>query len=275
MIAVVNRLLTAYTIGVFFIATEMLKYWTYLKQYKYAVFMLLLLFIPHMVFSQTPGFGVATGPLAAPQKFSSSINLLLSLSSITLVPFFLISTTSFLRMVIVLTMLRNSFQSQQTPPAMATISLALFLTLFVMTPTWNQINENAVKPYQAEQMDQKQAFEEGAFILKRHMLKFSGEKDLALFLEFSKLKPPKNHEEIPVFVVIPAYIISEVKAAFKIGFLLYVPFVIIDLIVSNILLSLGMFMLSPTTLSLPFKILLLVLTDGWHLIVQGLMLSVQ
>ena len=144
-----------------------------------------------------------------------------------------------------------------------------------MTPTWNIINTVAVKPYQANEINQKQAFEKGTLIFKKHMLKFTREKDLALFLEFSKVERPKDYNDIPIFVVIPAYIISELKAAFQIAFVLFIPFLVIDLIISNILLSLGMFMLSPAMVSLPFKILLFVLTDGWNLIIRGLMLSVQ
>ena len=254
----------------------MLKYWTYLKKNKYILSITLLLLIPHSIFSQVPGgFNIDIGSFVSPQGFSSSINLLLALSSISLIPFFLISTTAFLRIVIVLSMLRNALQTQQSPPNMVMIALALFLTVFVMTPTWNQINKQAIKPYQEKELNQKQAFNKGTLVFKKHMLKFARDTDLALFLEFSKVEPPKNHEEIPIFVVIPAYIISELKAAFQIGFLLFIPFLVIDLIISNILLSLGMFMLSPAMVSLPFKILLFVVTDGWNLIVRGLMVSVQ
>jgi flagellar biosynthesis protein FliP len=207
------------------------------------------------------------------EGFSSSINLLLALSSITLVPFFLVSTTSFLRTVIVLSMLRTSIGTQQSPPNIIIVSLALFLTIFVMTPTLNEVNETAIKPYKDGKITQKQAMEMGIKPFKSFMLKLTRDKDLALFLEFSHLKEVKDYENVPIFVLIPAFVISELKTAFQIAFLLFIPFIVIDLIVANILLSLGMFMLSPAMISLPFKILLFVLTDGWSLIIQGLLLS--
>tara|TARA_B100000575_G_C22982852_1_gene567030 strand:- start:264 stop:782 length:519 start_codon:yes stop_codon:yes gene_type:complete len=172
-------------------------------------------------------------------------------------------------------MLRQALQTQQSPPNSVMIALALFLTIFVMSPTWNQINKLAVNPYQEGQINQREALNQGTLIFKKHMLRFCKDNDLALFLEFSKVEKPKNYEDIPIFVVIPTYIISELKTAFQIGFLLFIPFLVIDLVISNILLSLGMFMLSPAMVSLPFKILLFVLTDGWNLIVRGLMLSIQ
>jgi flagellar biosynthetic protein FliP len=257
----------------------MLKYWKHLKNNNHIVAIVsifFVFFIPHTLFSQVPaGLNIDIGSFVSPEGFSSSINLLLALSSISLIPFFLVSTTAFLRIVIVLSLLRQALATQQSPPNSVIIALTLFLTIFVMTPTWNIINTVAVKPYQANEINQKQAFEKGTLIFKKHMLKFTREKDLALFLEFSKVERPKDYNDIPIFVVIPAYIISELKAAFQIAFVLFIPFLVIDLIISNILLSLGMFMLSPAMVSLPFKILLFVLTDGWNLIIRGLMLSVQ
>ena len=254
----------------------MLRFWKHLKQNNYQVVIGIIFGINHNIFGQVPGgFDINIGSFVSPEGFSSSINLLLALSSISLIPFFLVSTTSFLRIIIVLSMLRQALQTQQSPPNSVMIALALFLTVFVMSPTWNQINQSAVKPYQAGKINQRQALNQGTMIFKKHMLKFCRENDLALFLEFSKVERPKNYESIPIFVVIPTYIISELKAAFQIGFLLFIPFLVIDLVISNILLSLGMFMLSPAMVSLPFKILLFVLTDGWNLIMRGLMISVQ
>jgi len=254
----------------------MLKYWIYLKQTKYIGVISTLFLISAPIFGQVPGgFDVNIGSFVSPEGFSSSINLLLALSSISLIPFFLVSTTAFLRIIIVLSMLRQALQTQQSPPNSVMIALALFLTIFVMSPTWNQINKLAVNPYQEGQINQREALNQGTLIFKKHMLRFCKDNDLALFLEFSKVEKPKNYEDIPIFVVIPTYIISELKTAFQIGFLLFIPFLVIDLVISNILLSLGMFMLSPAMVSLPFKILLFVLTDGWNLIVRGLMLSIQ
>lgn len=227
---------------------------------------------PSLLFAQAP-MGLDT--LVNPTGFSGSISLLISMATIGLIPFFLVSTTAFLRIVVVLSMTRMALATQQSPPNSVIISLALFLTIFVMTPTWNDIYVNAVQPYKSGTMTQKQALEQGGKTLKLFMLKYAREKDLLLFLEFSKVKYTQNREDIPIFVVIPAFIISELKAAFQIGFLLFIPFLVIDLIISNILLSLGMFMLSPAMISLPFKILLFVLADGWNLLIKGLLLSFQ
>ena len=224
---------------------------------------------------QPPLFNLDVNSFISPEGFSSSINLLLALSSISLVPFFLVSATAFLRIIVVLSMMRMALATQQSPPNSVLISLALFMTIFVMTPTWNAIQETAIVPYQNGEISQRQAMELGIKPFKNFMLKFAREKDLALFLEFSKVKYTQNVEDIPLYVVVPAFVISELKSAFQIGFLLFIPFLVIDLIISNILLSLGMFMLSPSMISLPFKILLFVLTDGWNLVIKGLLLSIQ
>ena len=210
--------------------------------------------------------------MGSPQ-FSSSIQLVLGMALISLVPFFLISVTSFLRIVIVFALLRTAIGTQQVPPTSVLIGLALFMTVFVMTPVWNEVNKTAIVPYNKGRLNEMQAFERGMKPLKKFMLKQTREKDLALFVQFAKIKPPKTIEEVPPQVVIPSFMISELKTAFQIGFLLFIPFVMIDLTVANILLSLGMFMLSPVMVSLPFKILLFVLVDGWNLITRGLLMS--
>ena len=210
--------------------------------------------------------------MASPQ-FSNSIQLILSLALISLVPFFLISVTSFLRIIIVFTLLRTAVGTQQVPPNSVLIGLALFMTVFIMSPVWQEANKNAVIPYNQGKISQTKAFEIGMKPLSQFMLKQTREKDLALFVQFAKIPPPKSPEEIPPYVLIPSFMISELKTAFQIGFLLFVPFIILDLVVANILLSLGMFMLSPVMISLPFKILLFVLVDGWNLITKGLLMS--
>lgn len=225
---------------------------------------------------QIPGGGINldVNSFIKPGNFSQSVSLLLALSSISFIPFFLISSTCFLRIVIVFGMLRSAIGTPTSPPNPVILSLALFLTIFVMTPTFNEINTIAVQPYQEGRITQKEAIELGVKPFKDFMLRFTREKDLALFLEFSHIQV-KDFESVPMYVLIPSYIISELKTAFQIGFLLFIPFIVIDLIVSNILLSLGMFMLSPAMISLPFKILLFVLTDGWALIIRGLLVSLQ
>lgn len=210
--------------------------------------------------------------LASPQ-FSNSIQLILALALISLVPFFLISVTSFLRLIIVFSLARTAIGTQQVPPSAVIIGLALFMTVFIMSPVWKEINETAVVPYNQGKISQMKAFEIGIKPLQKFMLKQTREKDLALFVQFSHIEPPKSADEIPIYVLIPSFMISELKTAFQIGFLLFIPFVIIDLTVANVLLSLGMFMLSPVMVSLPFKVLLFVLVDGWNLISKGLLMS--
>lgn len=214
-------------------------------------------------------FGTALGPA----QLSSSMQLLISISMITLVPFFLISTTSFLRTVIVLSMIRTAVGTQQTPPNAVIIGLSIFMTVFVMTPVWQEINTKAIEPYNQKKITQAKAFELGSEPLRKFMFRQTREADLRLFIQFSKIKAPTKFEEVPTYVLIPSFMISELKTAFQIGFLIFIPFIVIDLVVANILLSLGMFMLSPVMVSLPFKILLFVLSDGWNLICRGLMLS--
>jgi flagellar biosynthetic protein FliP len=210
--------------------------------------------------------------MASPQ-FSNSVQLILALSLLSLIPFFLMSVTSFLRIIIVFALLRTAVGTQQVPPNSVLVGLALFMTVFIMSPVWQDVNQNAVIPYNAGKISQARAFEIGMKPLSQFMLKQTREKDLALFVQFSKIPPPKKPEDVPPYVLIPSFMISELKTAFQIGFLLFVPFIIIDLVVANILLSLGMFMLSPVMVSLPFKILLFVLVDGWNLITRGLLMS--
>jgi flagellar biosynthetic protein FliP len=210
--------------------------------------------------------------MASPQ-FSNSVQLILALALISLVPFFLISVTSFLRIIIVFSLLRTAVGTQQIPPNSVLIGLALFMTVFIMSPVWQEINQTAYTPYNQGKISQTKAFENGMKPLSQFMLRQTREKDLALFVQFAKIKPPTKPEEVPIYVLIPSFMISELKTGFQIGFLLFIPFIIIDLVVANILLSLGMFMLSPVMVSLPFKILLFVLVDGWNLITRGLLMS--
>ena len=217
--------------------------------------------------------GINLQSLVTPDRLSNSVQLLLTLSLITLIPFFLISVTSFLRIVIVLGMIRVAVGTQQVPPNSIIIGLALFMTVFIMTPVWQEINSKAVIPYNQKKISQMKAIETGMVPLRQFMFRQTREADLSLFIQFSRIHTPKTFEEVPTYVLIPAYMISELKTAFQIGFLIFIPFIIIDLVVANILLSLGMFMLSPVMVSLPFKILLFVLSDGWNLIARGLMMS--
>ncbi|MBI5399461.1 flagellar type III secretion system pore protein FliP [Candidatus Saganbacteria bacterium] len=210
--------------------------------------------------------------ISSPQ-FSSSIQMILSMALLSLVPFFLVSVTSFLRIIIVFGLVRTAVGTQQVPPNTVLVGLALFMTVFVMSPVWKEVNTTALTPYNQGKISQTKAIEIGLKPLHRFMLKQTREKDLALFVQFAHIAPPHKPDDVPLYVLIPAYMISELKTAFQIGFLLFIPFIMIDLTVANVLLSLGMFMLSPVMISLPFKILLFVLADGWNLICRGLLLS--
>ncbi|MDD4526536.1 MAG: flagellar type III secretion system pore protein FliP [Candidatus Margulisbacteria bacterium] len=213
--------------------------------------------------------------LDTPIQFSSSVNLMFFLSLISFVPFFLISVTSFLRITIVFGMMRSALGTQQSPPNMVIVSLALFMTIFIMSPVWNDINDNAVKPFVKGKITQAKAIEIGQKPLRNFMFKQTKENDLALFAQFAglDLKKITERDDIPTYVLIPSFMISELKTAFIIAFVIFLPFILVDLLVANILLSLGMMMLSPVMISLPFKILLFVLVDGFNLIARGLMLS--
>ena len=233
----------------------------------------LFLLMPSFLYGQEGNLLNVMDTLMRPENFSTSLSVLLSMGAIGFVPIFLLSSTSFLRLVIVLSMIRQAIGTQQAPPNMIIVALALFLTVFVMTPTFDEVRQTAIAPYQQGNVSQLEMLDLSIKPFKYFMLKFTREKDLALFLEVSQIQYTQDYNNVPIFVLIPAFIISELKTAFQIGFLLFIPFIVIDLIVSNILLSLGMFMLSPAMISLPFKILLFVLTDGWNLIVQGILVS--
>ena len=208
-----------------------------------------------------------------PEKVSSALQILVLLTILTLAPAILIMTTSFARIIIVLSFLRQAMGTQQTPPTQILIGLALFLTMFVMGPVWSEINEGALKPYMEEELGQFEALKLAEIPIKRFMLNHTREKDLSLFINLSENKNPESEEDLSIQTVVPAFIISELKTAFQIGFLIYIPFLILDMVVASILLSMGMMMLPPVLISLPFKLMLFVMVDGWYLTVGSLMKS--
>jgi len=208
-----------------------------------------------------------------PEKVSSALQILVLLTILTLAPAILIMTTSFARIIIVLSFLRQAMGTQQTPPTQILIGLALFLTMFVMGPVWSEINEGALKPYMEEELGQFEALKLAEIPIKRFMLNHTREKDLSLFVNLSEDKNPHSIEDVSIQTVVPAFIISELKTAFQIGFLIYIPFLILDMVVASILLSMGMMMLPPVLISLPFKLMLFVMVDGWYLTVGSLMRS--
>jgi flagellar biosynthetic protein FliP len=206
------------------------------------------------------------------EDYVFSIRLLIILTILTLAPSILIMLTSFTRIVIVLSFIRNALGMQQTPPNQVIIGLALFLTFFVMAPVGSEINSSAIHPYVNEEITFDEALDRAMEPVREFMFKQTRDKDLALFINISQTKAD-NLTQIPNHVLIPAFIISELKTAFQIGFVIYIPFLVIDMVVSSILMSMGMMMLPPVIISLPFKILLFILVDGWNLIVKSLIMG--
>lgn len=205
-----------------------------------------------------------------PQEVAESLKILALLTVLSLAPAIMILLTSFTRIVIVFSFLRNALATQQMPPNQVLVGLALFLTFFIMTPVWTNINQNALQPYINDQISQEVALERAQDPLKEFMIAHTREKDLALFVNYSDLPKPETAEELPISVIIPAFTISELKTAFTIGFILYIPFMVIDMVVASVLMSMGMMMLPPMMISLPFKLLLFVLVDGWNLLLETL-----
>ena len=220
-----------------------------------------------------PNFNIQVGTANNPQEVSSALQILALLTVLTLAPALIMLTTSFTRIVIVFSFLRTALGTQQAPPNQVLVGLAMFLTFFIMAPVWNDINTNALQPYLQRRIPQDQAFNLASNSLKKFMSKFTREKDLALFVKISGIQRPNNLNDLPVWVMIPAFVISELKTAFQIGFVIYIPFLVIDMVVSSVLMSMGMMMLPPVMISLPIKLMLFVVVDGWHLLVASLIQS--
>lgn len=204
------------------------------------------------------------------EQFTSVIQIVILLTILTVAPAMLILMTSFTRLAVVFSLLRNALGTQQVPPAQIIISLALFLTFFIMGPVFEEINDKALQPLLNNQITQAEFFEEASKPLRGFMLRQTRKKDLGLFMNIAGMDRPLNADEVPLTALVPAFVISELKTAFEIGFLLYVPFLIIDMVVASILLSMGMMMLPPIMVSLPFKLMLFVLVDGWYLLVASM-----
>ncbi|WP_214740126.1 MULTISPECIES: flagellar type III secretion system pore protein FliP [unclassified Exiguobacterium] len=211
--------------------------------------------------------------LETPDSTSTSIKLLILLTLLTLAPSFLILMTCFTRVVVVLSFIRPALGTQQTPPNQLIVGLALFITLFVMSPVLSDLNQNALKPYLDDKISQDEAFDEASGTMKEFMSKYTRQEDLQLFLKYGNYEQPETLDDVPLLALVPAYAISELKTAFQIGFMIFLPFLIIDMVVASVLMSMGMMMLPPVMIALPFKLLLFVLVDGWHLIVESLLRS--
>lgn len=208
-----------------------------------------------------------------PTNVSTSVKLLLLLTVLSLAPSILILMTSFARIVIVLSFVRTALATQQMPPNQVIVGLALFLTFFIMAPTFQEVNKEALQPLFAEEIGLEEAYEKASVPFKEFMSKQTRQKDLDLFLQYNKAEKPASVEEIPLTMLVPAFALSEIKTAFQIGFMIFIPFLVIDMIVASTLMSMGMMMLPPVMISLPFKILLFVLVDGWYLVMKSLLQS--
>ncbi|MFJ7824941.1 flagellar biosynthetic protein FliP [Psychrobacillus sp. OK028] len=208
-----------------------------------------------------------------PSNLSTSIKLMLLLTVLSLAPSILILMTSFARIVIILSFVRTALATNQMPPNQVIVGLALFLTFFIMAPTLQQVNEQALTPLFDEDITLEQAYENASGPFKEFMSKHTRQKDLELFLRYSEAERPETLEDIPLTVMVPAFALSEIKTAFQIGFMIFIPFLVIDMIVASVLMSMGMMMLPPVMISLPFKILLFVLVDGWYLVMKSILQS--
>lgn len=241
---------------------------------KGLVMIAVLALMPASLLAQAPqsqGVQISFGQEGG--SFSVPLQVLIVLTLLTFLPAIVISMTSFTRIIVVTHFLRQALGTQSTPNNQILIGLTLFLTLFIMGPTWDQIYDKGIAPYQEGQITQTEALEKMAVPLRSFMLKQVREKDLALFVRIAKMPKPKNPNDLSLRVIVPAFMISELKTAFQIGFVLFLPFLVIDMVVSAILLSMGMLQLPPIVVSTPFKILLFILVDGWGLVIGSLVES--
>lgn len=208
-----------------------------------------------------------------PQDLVAVLRIVMMLTVLSLAPAVLIMMTSFTRIVVVLSFVRQALGTQQMPPNQLIVGLALFLSFFVMAPVWRTISTESIEPYLSEKIDQRMAYEKAEAPLREFMFSQTREKDLELFLSVSKEAKPKSRAEVPTYVLVPSFVISELKTAFQIGFMLYLPFLVLDMVVASVLMALGMMMMPPAVVSLPFKLLLFVIVDGWELVVGSLIKS--
>lgn len=225
--------------------------------------------------AEIPAVNLSLTAPDTPQQLVSSLNVLVALTILFLAPSIVLVMTTFTRFVIVFGFLRQALGTQQVPPTQLMVMLAMILTYFVMEPIGQQAYDDGIKPYIAKEISYDEAFDKATKPFKSFMIRNTREKDLALFVRIRHLENPKNIDAVPLSVVIPAFVISELKTSFEIGFLIFLPFLIIDMVVASILMSMGMMMLPPVMISLPFKILVFVLIDGWNLLIGNLIASVK
>jgi flagellar biosynthetic protein FliP len=220
-----------------------------------------------------PKLSIEVGKATKPDDVSMTLQILFLMTILSLAPALLILTTAFTRIIVVLHFLKQAMGTPQMPPPQILLGLAMFLTFFVMAPVWNKVNEDALQPYMKNTITVSAAYDRAIIPIKEFMFRQTREEDLSLFVNLSKMGKPNNRNDIPIHVLIPSFAISELRMGFQMGFVLFVPFLIIDMVVASILMAMGMMMLPPAMVSLPFKILLFILVDGWHLVIGSIVTS--
>jgi flagellar biosynthesis protein FliP len=241
---------------------------------RYFFLMLLLALVPDLAAAvNLPTVSVGIKDATTPAEVSTALQVLLVLTILTVAPAILLMTTAFTRIIIVLSFVRQAMGTQNTPPNQVLLGLALFLTLFVMAPTFNSINQQALQPYMQEKITQQQALSRSLEVMREFMFSQVQESELQLLIDLTKEEQPADKKAVSSAILIPAFMLSELKRAFQMGFMIYVPFLVIDMLVASVLMAMGMMMLPPIVISLPFKLLLFVLVDGWQLVVGSLMKS--
>lgn len=231
----------------------------------------MLLFVPMAHCAMTfPNINIGMKAANTPQEFTQGVQILIWLTILTLAPSIFIMTTAFIRIIIVLALTRQAIGVGSLPPTQVLSGLALILTFFVMAPTINKINDTAIQPYMKNQITQQAALDKAIIPARDFMFKQTDEKELALFVKMAKIQKPKTKDDVPTYVLLPSFILSELNTAFKIGFVIFLPFLVIDIVVSSILVSMGMMFLPPTMIALPFKLILFVMVDGWYLVIKSL-----
>lgn len=238
-----------------------------------AITALALILAPSLAFA-LPGIDISIGGTEGPGQVSSALKILAMITILSLAPAIVMLMTAFTRIVIVLSFVRQSLGVQGMPPNQVMVGLALFLTFFVMAPVAREVNDNGLQPYLAGTIGEKEALTAALKPMREFMLDKTRVKDLELFLNMTNSEPPATRSDVPLYVVVPAFVISELTAAFHMGFLIFIPFVLLDFVMASALMSMGMVMLPPAMISLPLKVMLFVLVDGWHLVIQSLVRSV-
>ncbi len=248
-----------------------MKLFNRLKNIFFGLSVLIFGMLPASAQVAMPTMTIGFNNAKTPEDFSQGMQILILLTILTLAPSIIVMCTGFTRIIIVLSLTRQALGTAQLPPNQVLAGLALILTFFVMSPTINKIYETAYNPYMASQITQQEALKRGSKPLQEFMLRYTDESELALFVKFAQIEKPKTVSEVPMYVLLPSFILSELKTAFKIGFLIFIPFLIIDIVVASILVSMGMVFLPPAMIATPFKLILFVMVDGWHMVAQSLL----